>query len=301
MSLTAFQASITINSLVEQTPGSGIWTMDLNVVDMEGVHSGYEVAVGDVIVLDTADLDVGTLTRYVITTVNSKSYSTVNVVVQYAADNGGTSVDLNQYEMTRKGLLTRKTPNNSLLNLPSLQIQGLSDKFAFYLINFMNRDIVDTLITTSTVTSIATTVAAAAVASSTVVRRKVSVTNNGHVATINIVASGSQASLDAITVTQTGGNTITLSNVPSTLFLQSITVRTPSGFNPTSSFQIQYPEPFGDTSALDMMAPFMMSYNEPGVIQATTLINYSISAGIVQAQKTGLVANAAQVWRLQVM
>lgn len=293
MSLAAFQGSVTLTSVVENgSPGSGNYTVSFVFRDNEGIYLGTDVLVGDTIVLDTSAIATGELSRYTITSITSQTFSTVTAVMQYDTGNDAPSPDLaSYYDFSVVGLITRRTPNNSLLNLPSLQIQGLSDKFAFYLINFMNRAIVDTLVTTS----------AAAAASVATVHRKASVTNNSRTATVNIVASGSQANIDAITVSQTNGNTIVLSNVPPSLFLQSITVHTPAGFNPTTSFQIQYPEPFGDTSALDMMAPFMMSYNEPGVIQSTTLLNYSISAGIVQAQKTGLVANAAQTWRLQVM
>lgn len=145
MSVAAFQAGILINTLTESAPGSGIWTIDASVTDMEGVYSGYDVVVGDVIVLDTSDMVTGSLSRYEITSVQSKTFSTINVTVSFVADNDTASPDLTGYELTRLGLITRKTVHKNLVSIPSLQIQGLPDKFAFYLINYMNYVIVDNI------------------------------------------------------------------------------------------------------------------------------------------------------------
>lgn len=145
MSLTAFQAVLTLNSVAESAPGSGIWTFDATIVDNEGIYSGYDVNVNDVIVLDTAGIDVGTLSRYTITSVVSKSAFGAVVVAEFDASNNTTSPDLQNYDLLVPGLVTRKTTNYKLLNLPSLQVQGLSDKFAFYLINYMSNDIVDNI------------------------------------------------------------------------------------------------------------------------------------------------------------
>lgn len=145
MSVAAFQAGITLDSITETAPGSGVWTLSMAVLDMEGVYSGYDVAVGDVVVLDTSDMVAGSLTRYAITSVVSKTYSNAEVVVEYVADNGDNVPDLNGYDLVRKGLITRKTVHKNLVSIPSLEIQGLSDKFAFYLINYMNYEIVDNI------------------------------------------------------------------------------------------------------------------------------------------------------------
>ncbi len=145
MSVSVFQAAILINSVVETTWGSGIYTMDFQVTDHEGIYLGTDVQVGDAIILDTSGIDTGTMSRYTITSIASKTVYNVVAQVQYDASNGGISPDLANYDLTFPGLVTRKTTNYSLLNLPSLQIQQLSDKFAFNLINYMNNDIVDNI------------------------------------------------------------------------------------------------------------------------------------------------------------
>jgi hypothetical protein len=146
MSVSVFQASITLNTTPTETSyGSGVWTMDFKFLDHEGTYNGLNVLVGDVIILDTSGTDPGTLSRYTIDTIYSKTPTTVSVQATYDVGNIYPSPDLGGYELAAPGLITRKTPNYSLLNLPSLQIQLLSDKFAFYLINYMNSDIVDNI------------------------------------------------------------------------------------------------------------------------------------------------------------
>jgi hypothetical protein len=145
MAVSVFQAAITLNSVYEPVYGSGGYVMDFNFLDMEGLFTPYDIVVGDVIVLDTSGIDTGTLSRYVITAINSRTGFVANVNVQYDSTDTHLSPDLSGYELTLRGLITRKTPHYSLLNLPSLQLQGLPDKFAFYLINHMNNDIVDNI------------------------------------------------------------------------------------------------------------------------------------------------------------
>lgn len=145
MSLSAFQAAVIVNSAVETVTGSGNWTLDLSIRDHEGVHTAMDTSVGDIIVLDTSATDIGTLSRYSITNVISKTPFGAVVQVLYESNNNAPSPDISAYATNEPGLITRKTTNYSLLNLPSLAIQGLSDKFAFYLINYMSIAIVDNI------------------------------------------------------------------------------------------------------------------------------------------------------------
>lgn len=145
MSLSAFQAAVIVNSATETAYGSGNWTLDLSIRDYEGVSTAMDTSVGDVIVLDTSATDIGTLSRYSITAVISKTPFGAIVQALYEPNNNAPSPDISGYDATVPGLITRKTVNYSLLNLPSLAIQGLSDKFAFYLINYMSIAIVDNI------------------------------------------------------------------------------------------------------------------------------------------------------------
>lgn len=150
MSLTAFQAAVTLNSATETFTGSGIWTIDFNMIDYEGIHLGSSITIGDVIVLDTSAQEFGTMSHYTIDSIVSKDAFGAVVVASFDLANGGNSPDLFNYDTAIPGLITRRTPSLSLLNIPSIQIQQLPDKFAFYLINFMNAEIVDPINATPT-------------------------------------------------------------------------------------------------------------------------------------------------------
>jgi len=149
MSTVAFHAVVTITSLAETEYGSGIWDVGFDISDNEGLAVGYNVQPNDVIVLDTSSIEMGTLTRYTITSVASQGVFSVVARMVFDPNNGTSSPDLSGYDFSIKGLITRKTPNHELLNIPSVQIQQLPDKFSFYLLNYMNGSIVDTFSTTT--------------------------------------------------------------------------------------------------------------------------------------------------------
>jgi hypothetical protein len=134
--------------------------------------------------------------------------------------------------------------------------------------------------------------APAAPASSGFVQRKVVVQNNGINGTVVVNAFGSQSDLNSITIAVTGGNLCTISGVPATLQLQTISFHYASGFNATTGFAFKWPEVFGDTTDMFFTMPVMMRVNEGGS-GAQTFSNVTISnvAGVIQAQQTGLTAN----------
>ncbi len=132
---------------------------------------------------------------------------------------------------------------------------------------------------------------------------RVMTVNNGIAdATVVLVGFGTQSDLDAV-VASAAGSTLQITNVPSTLKLQKINISYPAGYNTTTAFAIQYPEPFGRTTATGMAIPLMLMFNDgtPSVMQATTTTNYSVTGGVVQMQKTGLVANTPFRFRVEVI
>lgn len=150
MSITAFQSVITLQSITDPDPGLGNWVFTFTMVDYEGQFTPYNIIVGDVIVLDTSAIESSTLTLYTITSITARSAHSATVVVQFDPINASTSPDLYGYDTTYPGLITRRTPNKQLVNLPSPQIQSLPDKFVSYLINYMSNDIIDNFSTGGT-------------------------------------------------------------------------------------------------------------------------------------------------------
>lgn len=132
------------------------------------------------------------------------------------------------------------------------------------------------------------------------VRRVVDVVNNNVTGKLVIVAIGSQTDLNAITVTLTGGNTLTLSTVPAGLQLQTLAMHYSINFNPTTSFVVRYPEVFGDPS-LDIIFPVMIYMNEAGAGPLMNNVSYTSVGGVVQVTRTGMIANTGAKFRVLMM
>jgi hypothetical protein len=126
----------------------------------------------------------------------------------------------------------------------------------------------------------------------TMVSRATAVTSNGSAGFVNFVGIGTQAQIDAITVTNSA-NVFTLSNVPSGFVLTGITVGYAANFNPQANISIAFPEPFGHTTLDTIQAPGLITYNEAYIAGTNTAVNISITAaGVITVQKTGLTLNA---------
>jgi hypothetical protein len=134
----------------------------------------------------------------------------------------------------------------------------------------------------------------------TYVQRKVTITNNSLNGTVIIVGFGSQTVLDAITVTSSGGNTVTLTNVAAGFQIATITTHIPLNFNPSSSFTYVYPDPFGNTG-WEITVPILVNWNEAGAGPSMSNVVYSNAAGTITLQKSGLAANIGGKYRMFMM
>jgi hypothetical protein len=106
-------------------------------------------------------------------------------------------------------------------------------------------------------------------------------------------AYGKQSDLDNVSIVFSGGNTVTISSVSQDLDLLAITVAYSENVNSTTSFQLVYPEPNGETVLLQSKFPTFLHFNQVGVMQAFSGWNLSNSSGTLTLQKTSLVANAS--------
>ncbi len=132
--------------------------------------------------------------------------------------------------------------------------------------------------------------------------RSVVVNNGVGTANVSISAFGSQVDLDSVSITAAGA-VLLISGVPVELKMQTLSVAYPAGYNSTTGFSIQYPELFGRITSTDMNIPLLVVYNDgnPSVMQPTTNTNYSITGGVVQVQKTGLVSGTPYRFRLSML
>lgn len=129
---------------------------------------------------------------------------------------------------------------------------------------------------------------------------KKAITNNGITGNLSIVGLGTQEEADAIVVSVVVGPAlrVVLSNVPSTFFISNVSLHYEPGFNPTPGFELVYPEPFGDTSVLDMTIPTLTMFNfaDPSVVQPATNQYFSLEGSNVVVGKSGIVANTSYRW-----
>lgn len=118
-------------SAASDTSG-GAWTvaqLDLVVADNDGVWLGTDVAVGDVVILDTGSFEPGTVTEYMVSSVIQQAASAVRLSVTLRTTDHA-APDLS-YAIGARGYLARPTANRGLVSVPSPGVQGLPDKLSF--------------------------------------------------------------------------------------------------------------------------------------------------------------------------
>lgn len=135
--------------------------------------------------------------------------------------------------------------------------------------------------------------------------RKVELSNNNQPCYVNIMAYGSAEELSEISVTvEENGSFIRFDNIPETCRLKNVSVAYFPGFNGGSWFGIRYPEPFGDTSGINMHIPHFFCYNHalPMVIQPLTNIGVeTIANGFLQLSRSGLVSGEGYHWSFVIL
>ena len=128
------------------------------------------------------------------------------------------------------------------------------------------------------------------------VYRKANVVANGVTGFIVLTGFGTQAQLDAATVTPSAdGATITVAALAAGFVLASVSAHLPDGFTSasTSAFSFVLPANFG-VSALDSLPIVdLVRFNAAGMRQAQTNIGVSVTGTAVTVTQTGLTGGVA--------
>ncbi len=155
MSLSKFNGKVVLSgtNIVDASvpPGSKTkWTATFSFSDAAGVYLGTQVAVGDVIVLDTSGVDVGTVTYYVISAVVSSAFDSFRVTMDYLASNAnpGGAPDITGSANT-PGFVGRRSTAKGLTVLPDPSVQLLPSVFSTQTINNNMFDVIDAGIATT--------------------------------------------------------------------------------------------------------------------------------------------------------
>lgn len=133
--LMRFSMSAVLNSAADVSMGAD-WTKvsaDVTVTDFEGVFTESDVAVGDVFYFDTGPFETGTLSKYVVTAVTATTPGGgVVFEADYDPTNDNISVPDLGYSAGTVGFVSRVTPNNALVYVPSPGMQLIPDRLGTY-------------------------------------------------------------------------------------------------------------------------------------------------------------------------
>ena len=105
-------------------------------------------------------------------------------------------------------------------------------------------------------------------------------------------AIGLQSDLNNVTVTFTGNNTFTISNVVN-LKLTGMNTYYDAGVNTSTDLYILYPEINGATTLATSSFPSFYYFNAVGVIQGLTNITIANSSGIMSLHRASIVGSAS--------
>jgi len=117
-------------------------------------------------------------------------------------------------------------------------------------------------------------------------------------ARVRISAFGSQSDVNSVSMVLSGGNTLTISNVASSLVLHDVTISYDAGINASASFSLVYPEPHAQTDLLLTKFPIMQHFNAVGVIQLSNSIAVANNAGVVTVSKSSLASGSGAFFKV---
>ncbi len=146
MAKIAFQSRITPTTGYFTDGEMKVWVCETSFSDNEGVFTGLDLAVGDVIAFDTAMYEPGTFTFYQISNILTPDVSSPVIEITYmdVNDNSWGAPDLSSlfgFAQT----VSRPSANLGLLPVVSKDTQGVSDKYTEYVQNYNFTKIVDGL------------------------------------------------------------------------------------------------------------------------------------------------------------
>ena len=151
MPLPLFNAGISLRSTGLNTSDNLTWDIQFSIQDGDNVYVGTDVVVGNFVIIDTSPYLPGTLGKYRITSITSKT--SIRVICTVVLDDPTMEAnppDLNYctvqeeyYE--RNGFICEATAIRKFLITPAPSFQGVADKFGIYIRNTEYKEILDTL------------------------------------------------------------------------------------------------------------------------------------------------------------
>ncbi len=152
MSKVAFQSRITLDSGFATDGEMKVWEVSTTFVDNDGVYTGYDIAVGDVLAIDTSMYEPGTFSFFGVTNIVTPDATMPVLEITYLSvnDNSWGAPDLSSL-FGQPQVISRPSTNFGLLPVVSKDIQAVSDKYTEYVQNYNFTRILDTITPKNTV------------------------------------------------------------------------------------------------------------------------------------------------------
>ena len=138
MAKPIFNAKVVLLTSIPQIEATE-FLVSFDILDLEGAFSGFDVTSGDYLYLDTSAVELATITRYKVISVDSATFTNVTATIKFV-DNNDSVIDPS-IAIGVEGFISRPTTNNHLAIVPSPDTQLLPDKFSFYPLNYNSEDI----------------------------------------------------------------------------------------------------------------------------------------------------------------
>ncbi len=137
--ISTFYMGGTITAVTSSTSWTTA-TISMSVQDWEGVYLGTGTAIGDILWIDATNVQSGMYVEYKITSITSKTASTIQVVAAFVSTNHA-AVDLTD-TVGSKAIVARPNGNRGLVPVPAADVQKLPPKLCMSLIT-RNQNLVE--------------------------------------------------------------------------------------------------------------------------------------------------------------
>jgi hypothetical protein len=146
MSKAFFQAKVTLQNVIPLNGEMTEWLCDTTFNDADGAFTGYDITIGDMLAVDTGNVEAGSFTFFEVFDITQPGATTSIFSVRYSSvnDNTNGAPDL-AASMFQDCTIARPSTKLGLLPVVSTNLQQVNDKFTEYVQNYNFVKIVDEL------------------------------------------------------------------------------------------------------------------------------------------------------------
>lgn len=146
MANAIFNAKCTLKTC-SATANPDEFDITAQIYDAEGVFTGLDIVVGDMIIADTAGTESGTVSKYKVKTITAKTFNLLTATIKY--DDIGTAIDPTG-ALDVPGFICRPSTTNKLLWISANDTQQFAQKLVTFANNIQQFQIVESGLSSGT-------------------------------------------------------------------------------------------------------------------------------------------------------